>query len=291
MALALEKEFRLLQAFAQNDTLSASFLTSNKKEVLHLKELGLLSGQPAYGGNGIAYWNDADITAKGQKALRHLQAYKFLQEMSDQAWQHTMSLNSDQLKLFNFLKRNNLIIFSGKITPTMDGDNIASFNQAEILDYGYDLLDLFDVEDIEDFFKNSRSNGGSSVNVNIQGDGNLNGINQIGGNDNSQTNSAPVENHIHINQAQRDSLHDVSDFIKEMSENDAKQLKIVLQSIKDDGSWNSDISQEESFLERHPNLQKGINVLLDIMKESGKAVAISYLSQHFPVIFGFLRGI
>lgn len=234
----------------QNANLSTTFLTSNKPEAFHLKDSGLLSGQPKCGADGIAYWNDAWLTPRGQKALRHLKAYKFLQGMSSQAWKNTMSLDSDQLRLFKFLERRNLIIFSGKIAGTMAGDNIASFGQAWITDDGYDFLESLDVEDIEDFFSHSPNSNGSDVKININGNGNLNGINQIGGNDNSQSNTAPVENHIDINQAQHDSLQDLSNFIKEMSSDDAKQLKIILQSIKDGGSWNSDINQEKSFLEQ-----------------------------------------
>ncbi|MFT8413514.1 MAG: hypothetical protein ABF643_04200 [Oenococcus oeni] len=291
MALDLQKEFILLQAFEQNTNLSTTFLTSYKSEAFHLKDLGLLSGQPKCGADGIAYWNDAGITPRGQKAFRHLKAYQFLQGMSGQAWKNTMSLDRDQLKIFQFLQRKNLITFFGKITPTMGGENIANFGQAEITDNGLDLLGLVDVEDIEDFFNNSQNSSDSRVMININGNGNLNGINQIGGNENSQSNSAPVENHIDINQAQHDSLQDLSNFIKEMSSDDAKQLKIILQSIKDGGSWNSDINQEKSFLEQRPRLKKAVDVLLDIVKESGKAAVTSYISQHFPMIFGFLMGL
>ncbi len=287
----LQTQFTLLVAFAGSGTLSMPFLTSNKKEALNLRELDLISGYPQYGNNRIIDWPDAGITPKGRKALRHLQTYKFLQGMSGQAWKNTMSLDSDQLRLFQFLQQKNLIIFAGKITPTLDGENLANFGQAEITDNGLDLLGLVDVEDIEDFFNNSQNSSDSRVMININGNGNLNGINQIGGNENSQSNSAPVENHIDINQAQHDSLQDLSNFIKEMSSDDAKQLKIILQSIKDGGSWNSDINQEKSFLEQRPRLKKAVDVLLDIVKESGKAAVTGYISQHFPMIFGFLMGL
>ncbi|MHA5123194.1 hypothetical protein R5Q06_03250 [Oenococcus oeni] len=52
-----------------------------------------------------------------------------------------------------------------------------------------------------------------------------------------------------------------------------------------------DTNQPNGFLEQHPCLKKGVDVLLDIVKESGKAATISYLGQHFPTIFGFLKGL